>query len=167
MKTKRKHRRSPSLFEAAVFSPCRKYRYALTREWANRSPTILFVGLNPSTADELTDDATVRRCVGFAKRLGYSRLLLANLFAFRATDPGVLTTADDPVGPENDNWIIEASNAADLTVVAWGIHGSLLGRSAAVLSSLQSPHCLGTTKYGFPRHPLYLPADALLEEFHA
>jgi hypothetical protein len=126
---------------------------------------VLFVCLNPSTADEAKDDATVRRCVGFARKLGFGRLLLANLFGLRATCPSELAKATDPVGPENDAWITEASAAADLTVVAWGIHGRLQRRDRAVLEMLHAPYCLGTTKAGEPRHPLYLSADTHLQKY--
>ena len=153
------------IFGGANFSPCRSYRYTLARTWQATGPTALFICLNPSTADEATDDATVRRCIGFAKRLGFGRLLLTNLFGFRATCPIALTKATDPVGPENDDWIREASMAADLTIVAWGIHGRLHERDQAVLRNLSTPHCLGTTKDGQPRHPLYLSANASLKKY--
>jgi len=151
--------------QAAIFSKCRRYRYVLSRCWDRVGSTILFVGLNPSTADEQTDDATVRRCVGFAKKFGYGKLLLANLFAYRTTTPSGLKKVDDPVGPDNDDWLCEAVDSAELTVVAWGMHGALLDRASAVLSKFETAYCLGTTKDGFPRHPLYLPANSELRRF--
>ena len=81
----------------AVFSPCRTYRYALSRVWAADKPYALFIGLNPSTADETLDDPTIRRCIDFAKRWGYGGLVMANLFAYRATDPAVMKRAAEPV----------------------------------------------------------------------
>ena len=79
----------------AVFSPCRTYRYALSRVWAADKPYALFIGLNPSTADETLDDPTIRRCIDFAKRWGYGGLVMANLFAYRATEPSEMKAATD------------------------------------------------------------------------
>jgi hypothetical protein len=153
------------LTQAATFSPCRTYRYLLRRVWSEADGTLLIIGLNPSTADEQSDDPTIRRCIAFAKRLGHGQLLMANLFGYRATDPAELLKANDPIGPENDTWIALAAEAADLTIVAWGTNGALLDRHSSVLTTLTSPHCLGKTKHGFPRHPLYLPANARLRVF--
>jgi hypothetical protein len=156
----------PSMVRSsAKLSSCRKYRYTLMRTWDESKPSVMFVGLNPSTADAKIDDPTVRRCIGFARRWGFGKLVLTNLFAFRSTDPALLEDIADPVGPENDHWIAQSSRVADLTVVAWGVHGSLLERDQEVLAQLHEPHCLGTTKSGAPRHPLYLPADAPLRLF--
>lgn len=155
----------PSMVRSAKLSSCRRYRYTLVRSWNDAAPTVMFVGLNPSTADAKKDDATVRRCVGFAKCWGFGKLILTNLFAFRSTDPALLGEASDPIGPDNDSWITSSSRLADLTVVAWGVHGCLHERDADVLNQLREPYCLGTTKSGAPRHPLYLPADAPLQLF--
>lgn len=150
---------------SAKLSSCRQYRYTLVRAWDDSRPTVMFVGLNPSTADAKINDPTVRRCIGFARRWGFGKLVLTNLFAFRSTDPSLLKDIDDPIGPDNDHWIAESSRTADLTVVAWGIHGRLRDRDQEVLSQLKEPHCLGTTKSGAPRHPLYLSANAPLRLF--
>lgn len=144
---------------SAHFSQCRKFRYSLTRIWDNDLPTVMFVGLNPSTADESTDDPTVRRCIGFAQSGGFGRLVLTNLFAFRSTDPQKLKRVGDPIGPENDQQIMRAARAAAQVIIAWGTHGSLHGRDEEVLDLLNEPYCLGTTKDGFPKHPLYLAAS--------
>src|SRR5882724_4976365 len=88
----------------AVLSDCERYRYALWRRWAER-PAVLFVGLNPSTADALQDDPTIRRCIRFAKAWGYGALYMGNLFAFRATDPRAMKAEADAVGPDNDGWL--------------------------------------------------------------
>lgn len=121
---------------------------------------MLFVGLNPSTADAHHDDATVRRCVGFGKRWGFDGLILVNLFAYRSTNPAALLCSLDPVGPANDRWIRRVSSEAKLTVAAWGARGAYLDRDQTVLELLHKPHCLGTTQRGHPRHPLYLPQKA-------
>lgn len=157
--------RQPMVRSSAKLSSCGQYRYALTRSWDASGPIVMFVGLNPSTADARIDDPTVRRCIAFARRWGFGKLLLTNLFALRSTDPSALIRAADPVGPENDDWIAKASQTADMTVVAWGVHGCLLERDREVLAQLGDPHCLGTTKSGAPRHPLYMPSNAPLRRF--
>lgn len=144
----------------AVFSPCRRYRYLLWRVWRPGDKLVAFIGLNPSTADETANDPTVRRCIGFAERWGYGGLVMLNLFAFRATDPKVMKAEPEPVGPENDQAIWNAAMAVDQVIAAWGTHGEHQGRDKRVRGQLQNLYCLGTTKDGHPRHPLYLPNDA-------
>ena len=145
---------------SAVISRCGRYRYVLEREWDHRLPAVLFIALNPSTADATNDDPTVRRCVGFARKWGFGKLVLANLFALRSSDPMRLAGHADPIGPRNDRWLARLSSSFDLTVAAWGVRGDLNGRAAAVLPLLRQPHHLGLTRAGHPRHPLYLPAAA-------
>ena len=147
----------------ASFSPCRTYRYALWRNWGGLLPGAngyaMFVGLNPSTADETEDDPTIRRCIGFAKAWGYAGLCMTNLFAFRATDPRVMKAATDPVGEDND-WTLQiTAETAGVVVAAWGAHGTHMGRADAVRRMLPSLHYLRLTKDGHPGHPLYLPAS--------
>ena len=141
-----------------VLSACRTYRYVLWREVAAGRPGYaLFVGLNPSTADETADDPTVRRCADFARRWGYGALGLANLFAYRATDPAVLKAAAAPVGRGNDRWLARLAAGAGVVVAAWGVHGAFAGRDRAVAALLgEGLSCLGVTKGGHPRHPLYV-----------
>jgi hypothetical protein len=157
-----------SLFQnghSAVLSPCRTWRYALERRWGT-GPFVLFVGLNPSTADESVDDPTIRRCIGFAKAWGFGGLLMGNLFAFRATSPRDLCRALDPVGPDTDVWLGTLSVRASVVVAAWGAHPFALSRSEDVLALLgDDVCCLGTTKSGAPRHPLYLPKTAALSRY--
>lgn len=141
---------------SAYISHCGRYRYLLTRTWDPGLPSVLFVGLNPSTADGEQDDATVRRCIGFAKEWGYGALRIANLFAYRATDPRTMMQMIDPIGPNNDVWLKTISDQAKLTVVCWGARGSYMDRAQRVLTFLHKPHHLGLTKDGHPRHPLYL-----------
>jgi hypothetical protein len=120
----------------------------------------MFIGLNPSTANELEDDPTIRRCMKFAHSWGYGSLVMANLFAFRSTDPENLTTAPDPIGPENDRFLSTLSSEAGIIVAGWGVNGTLMDRAEHVLNLLRQAgkeiHCLGVTKHGLPRHPLYL-----------
>lgn len=149
----------------ALFSRDYTYRYALARVWDESGPVVTFIGLNPSTADDRIDDPTVRRCVGFAQRWGYGQLLLGNLFAYRSTSPGVLGRVSDPVGPLNDRWLRRLVRMANCVVAAWGAGGRLSGRDEAVLAILGPAHCLGTTREGHPRHPLYLPSEATPRPF--
>jgi hypothetical protein len=148
----------------AAFSSDRVYRYALWRTWGTvGTRTLMFIGLNPSTADETADDPTIRRCVAFAKAWGcYDRLVMANLFALRATDPREMLAHPDPIGPDNDAWLRRLANESMLVVGAWGVHGAHRGREQEVRRIFDQLHCLGTTKAGHPRHPLYLRADTQL-----
>ena len=112
---------------SALFSECRTYRYALWRVWDESLDSILFIGLNPSTADESHNDPTISRCINFAKKWGYGGLCMANLFAYRATQPRIMMLADDPIGPDNDQILFDLVSKADIVVAAWGNHGSLWG----------------------------------------
>jgi hypothetical protein len=154
------------MLRSAIFCPCRTYRYSLSRVWNPNLPSVMFVGLNPSTADEQEDDPTVRRCVGFARKWKFGGLILVNLFAYRSTDPHGLLEADDPVGPGNDKHIVASARAAERVVLAWGTKGCLLDRDERVLSLLPGAHCLGVTKDGHPKHPLYLAGKTGLRPFH-
>jgi hypothetical protein len=140
---------------SARLSACRQYRYALWRSWDDAMPRAMFVGLNPSTADEYHDDPTLTRCIHYARSWGYGSVCIANLFAYRATDPRDMKSADDPVGPDNNKWLKKLSKEATLIVAAWGNDGAYLGRSAEVLDMLPNPSCLKLNKSGEPAHPLY------------
>lgn len=153
----------------AVLSPDGVYRYVLERlfqpELDRNRGRVLFVMLNPSTADELQDDPTVRRCVGFAQTWGFTELGVVNLFGLRSTSPAALYDVNvDPVGADNDHWIKVEARRADLAVCAWGVHGRHLDRDRAVLALLADagvrPHALGLTRDLQPRHPLYMRGDA-------
>ena len=142
----------------AVFDASGRYRYRLWRRWAD-GEVVLFVMLNPSTADARRDDPTIRRCGGFARAWGFAAMTVVNLFALRATDPARLRRARDPVGRDNDRHILAAAAGASALVLAWGAHGALGGRDREVRALLTGhrPECLGVTRAGQPRHPLYLP----------
>lgn len=147
------------MFSGAEFSACRQYRYRLWRLWDASRPTTVFIGLNPSTADETADDPTIRRCLGYAKAWGFGRLEMLNLFAWRATDPKAMKVAADPIGPGNDDAIRAVADTGGLLVAAWGVHGTHLGRDREVCAMLAGRlHVLRLTKDGHPGHPLYLPA---------
>lgn len=162
--------------KAASISECGRYRYSLTRQWDKSLPCVVFVMLNPSTADATIDDPTIRRCIGFAKSWGAGTLQVVNLFGLRATDPAELWGHPDPVGPENDEHVRRAFDNTRKVVVAWGADGSRFGilaekepRDRQMLGLMHlcgvTPWCLGTTKKGHPRHPLYVPASAELRPY--
>lgn len=151
---------------AAVLSPCQRYRYSLMRRWAAGDRFVLWIMLNPSTADGVTNDATIRRCMRYSKDWGYDGLLVANLYALRATHPGDLSVADiDPVGPENDAHIEVLARRAAITVCAWGQPGPIPQRRWDVLRLLRAAagqwpglHYLTMNMNGEPGHPLRLLA---------
>lgn len=149
--------------KSAILSKCGRYRYLLSRRW-KPGKTVLFVMLNPSTADGLTDDPTVRKCVGFADRLGHGAVLVVNLFAYRATDPADLAKAGWDVGVETDDYIRMALSAADLVIFAWGAHAKLQQRRIAEIRVLvREAMALGFSADGSPRHPLMLSYSTLLQ----
>jgi hypothetical protein len=161
---------------SAAISDCGVYRYNLVR-WMNPvgfRRRVTFIMLNPSTADGEQDDPTIRRCMGFAKSWMCGTLIVLNLFAYRATSPADMRNAADPVGPDNQkhfkHWLgdtfdfLEARH--DLVVCAWGAHGSYRDQDRTVMGWLSDwhaePQCLGVTKDGHPKHPLYLKSDCKL-----
>ena len=149
----------------ASISACGRYRYELTRDWApgNR---LAFVMFNPSTADAEMDDPTVRRCMAFARREGYGGITIANVYAFRAKKPADLFKAEDPFGPDNEETLRRLATDFDVIVCAWG---SLGAPNSVVTAYLRSGRavlkCLGRTKDGHPRHPLYVRGDQPLLAF--
>ncbi|NNK78342.1 MAG: DUF1643 domain-containing protein [Litoreibacter sp.] len=144
----------------AIYSPCERYRYALTRIWDPAGRKISFVMLNPSTATEVQNDPTVERCERRARTLGYGAFRVTNIFAWRDTDPFQMRKAVDPVGPENDAAISEACSWANTVVCAWGTHGAHRDRGPAVETLMRATgrrlYHLGLSKAGHPKHPLYI-----------
>lgn len=150
--------------QPAVFSePDRLYRYVLWREWDLGLPYMAVIGLNPSTADEVKNDPTVAKCVRLAKRWNLGALCMLNLFAWRDTDPDKMKAQDQPIGQDNDRWLIECCRGAGLILAAWGNHGQHRGRSGAVRSMLQGQgltlHALKLNSTMEPQHPLYVRED--------
>lgn len=149
---------------SAILSKCGTYRYRLDRRWGD-GPTCGFIMLNPSTADADLDDPTVRRCIGFARREGCGALMVGNLFAVRATDPEAMADADDPYGPENRHFLQNMAERVDGPLIAaWGAHwmASDIGSHWVAETFGSRLMCLGKTKSGAPRHPLYVKGDAPL-----
>jgi hypothetical protein len=140
------------MIRSAVLSNCRKYRYSLSRSWDESKPYALFIGLNPSTADENEDDPTIKRCIDYTNRWGYGGLKIVNLFSYRATLPSDLKKAENPIGVDNDIYIKELVKEAAITIVAWSNDGSYLDRNKDVLKLIKEPMCLNINKSGQPSH---------------
>lgn len=154
-----------------IFSPDRAYRYTLWREFGGdllwdgvnkmAEGYVMWIGLNPSTADETRDDPTIRKCIGFTKRWHFGAMVMTNLFAFRATDPRVMKGCPKPIGNENDKWLTRIARDAAIVVAAWGNHGQFIGRDKEVMKLLDDVHCLRITGENCPQHPLYVPYATL------
>jgi hypothetical protein len=152
----------------AIFDVSSRYRYSLWRAWSAYNPRIAFILLNPSTADEQRNDPTIQRCIGFARAWKFGSMEVVNLFAYRATDAKELLKIDNPVGEENNCYLVQAVERCSTVVVGWGSRGTLLGRDRQVLALLagrKDVFCLGITKDGQPRHPLYVKGDTILVPF--
>jgi hypothetical protein len=152
----------------AIFDVYGRYRYSLWRAWSVYHPRIVFILLNPSTADEQKNDPTIRRCMGFAQAWNFGSMEVVNLFAYRATDYRELFRASDPIGEENNRFLMQAVERCSTVVLGWGTRGKFLGRDRQVIQMLtgrNNVYCLGKTKDGQPRHPLYIKGDANLESF--
>lgn len=152
------------VYDASI-SECGEYRYRLSRIWDERKKPLVFLMLNPSTADAMTDDPTIRRCMGFARRERAGGLVVVNLYGLRATNPKRLWDHTDPIGPTNDRHLVRAASEGKL-VCAWG--GNAPSNRVAYVRALLDRHrwsCLGTTQAGAPRHPLYIRSDQPLERY--
>ena len=151
---------SERAYSTAQYSDCGRYRYALTRTWDEQAKRVMFVMLNPSKANEITNDPTVERCERRARALGYGAFRVANIFAWRDTDPHQMRKAKEPVGPDNDAVLLEGADWADHIIAAWGAHGAHREHGYAMAELLHQTgrplFHLGLTKAGHPRHPLYI-----------
>lgn len=147
----------------AILSSCGRYRYTLTRHvGGDPMRRIVWVMLNPSTADAREDDPTIRRCIGYSRRWGFGTMEVVNLFAYRATDPAELTFAIDPVGPDNDGHILSTIHSATTVLCAWGSHPMAAQRRGDVLRMIgRRGLALAVNKDGNPRHPLYCRGDLM------
>lgn len=160
-----------------ILSADRLYRYTLWREWSmplidcacggcqNRK-YVMFIGLNPSTADETRDDNTIRKCVKFARSWGYGALCMTNLFAYRATQPKEMKKYSRPIGDDNDKWLAACAHDAGIVIAAWGKDGTHLRRDITVERMMNSLQCLGQNGDGTPKHPLYLK-DTTVPEIYS
>ncbi len=148
-----------TILKGAIFSDDRKYRYALWRVWSARKPPLLFIGLNPSTANEVTADPTITRCMVRATRAGFGGLLMANLYAYVSSNPEVLLRDGDYIGGDNDVYLNQMIGLAGRVVCAWGSFPAANVRAAAVLKLIAEPYCLEVNRDGQPRHSLYVAYD--------
>lgn len=152
------------MYKYAQISEDGRYRYVLTRRWG-AGATVAWIMLNPSAADAEVDDPTIRRVIGFSKREGFGQAVVLNLFAFRTPEPSELAATADPVGPENDKILARFGGPnPHVTIAAWGAHYIARERWTAIAPWFEDMQlfCLGTTKSGAPRHPLYLRRDTPL-----
>lgn len=160
------------MMKGAWLDERRTYRYALWRRWDPAGKIMMVVGVNPSTADETEDDPTMTRVIRFAMASGHGSVVMTNLYAWGETERAwvfrCVRAGYDVVGPENDYALQKVASVADTILVAWGSNAQSLERQKKVYDLLTKVHsnpiyCLGTTKDGSPRHPLYLKADTPLE----
>lgn len=158
----------PDLFatSSAVISPCGRYRYRLERDGPGEGRTVVIM-VNPSTADAETDDATIRKLKGFGARNGWGRIIVGNLFAYRATDVRELARACNPEGrPTNDLHLLRMCREAGRVIVAWGPVAKqpkhYRNRFRQVVDLIDKPlFSIGEpAKCGHPKHPLMLPYDS-------
>lgn len=145
----------------AIISSCGKYRYFLSRVVGNSEKILTFIMLNPSTANAIDDDPTIRRCLSFCTSLGYGILHVVNLFAYRSTNPSELLIVENPVGKENLDFIKNVVQNSDMTICAWGTKGSIKNQDKFIINFLKNfdLYALKITKNGHPSHPLYLKSD--------
>lgn len=141
----------------AIFSPCRKYRYRLWRIWDFNKPTVMFIGLNPSKANEMDTDNTITRVIEFAKSWGYGGVYMMNLFAFVSTKPEKLKTCRDPVR-DNDKHLIEVAKKCKMIVFCWG-QFDVFGRDKKIEKMFPNAVALHINDDGSPRHPLYVSSQ--------
>lgn len=153
----------------AEISPDKKYRYLIKRTWSQGEGTCLFIMLNPSMADEKTDDPATRKCAAYAALWGYQSFEAVNLFAYRSPYPVALKKASDPIGPDNDHWVLRQAKQAELIVIAWGMYGVFMNRNQEMLKLLGQHdfdlYCISKTKQGHPGHVMYKDAGLKPEKY--
>jgi len=145
-----------SMIKSACISPDNQYRYKLLRSWNENKPTIMFVMLNPSTADSEKDDPTIRRVINFTKSWGYGGVHVVNLYAFRSTDPKGLKHIEDPIGQDNIFHIKTLIGLVEKVIYAWGNNEK---EPKWLCELVHTPYCIGVSKKGIPKHPLYLKKE--------
>jgi hypothetical protein len=144
----------------AHFSECRQYRYALWRIWDKQKPAVMFIGLNPSTANELTDDPTIRRVKSLAMNWGFGGVYMTNLFAFVSAYPEDLLKCADAIN-DNDQWLINISALSSEVIFAWGNFKEAQERAKQVIAMFPNAKALHINKNGSPKHPLYVKGDTV------
>jgi len=150
----------------AIFSDDGEYRYALWRKWNNDLKPLLFIGLNPSTANNITNDPTVTRCVVRAYREGFGGLMVGNLYSCVSSCPDVLLR-EGAVGDRTDEYLQTMIDMAGRVLCAWGSFKEAKKRSVCVLNMIPEPYCLGMNSDGQPKHPLYIPYSIKMSKISA
>jgi len=150
--------------KTANISPCGKYRYMLGRIWDKNKKIVLYIGINPNTADDKIDNPTITRLIGFSKEFGYGGMIVVNLFAYRTPNPKDLLLVEDPVGPLNESALITFGITCDDVVFMWG-DSPTLGRDKIAPEMFPLALCFGRSKRGNPKHPLYLKTGTPLQPF--
>ncbi len=150
----------------AIFSDCKKYRFILWRIWdfSNIKPRLMFIGLNPSTADDREPDPTIKRVVGLAKKWGYGGIYMANLFPFITPYPEQLEENPLDRVKENDKYLEEYSKKSGEIVFAWGAF-PVMGRDLDMIKKFPNSKCLHINDDGTPQHPLYVPKNTILQPY--
>ena len=156
-----------SMQMSAQFDSSGRYRFSLHRLWRETGEIATIIMLNPSTADHLRNDPTIARCIQLARFWGFAGINVVNLFAYRTSSPAHLRQIRRPVGKDNDSHIRKNAESSGTIILGWGNHGAWRSRDREVVELLQGHEllCIGTTKSGQPRHPLYAPGTIKLRKF--
>lgn len=145
--------------KGAIFSEDGKYRYALWRSWSQYRKPLMFIGLNPSTANGTMNDPTITRLMARADQEGFGGLLAGNLYALVSSNPSVLLGEGDTIGPETDDYLLKMIGMTGRVLCAWGSFSAAKDRAEEVIKLVVEPYCLGINAGGAPKHPLYIPYD--------
>lgn len=144
------------MLRKAIISEDTNYRYELSRVFDETKPMIVFIGLNPSTADANIDDPTIKKCLNYAKNWWYGWFYMWNLFAYRATEPKNMMKVFDPIWKENDIYLKSIFEKGEKIICCWWEYGTFQNRAQEVLKNIPTPYYLKLNKSGQPGHPLYL-----------
>ncbi len=154
----------PNNNSGAEFSICGEYRYQLWRIFDDSKPLVMFIGLNPSTANQTKNDNTVTKLIKVSANNGFGGFYIVNLFAVISKDPNILITHPNPLG-DNNEWLLKTSALCNRTVFAWGNFKEAKERSIQVASMFNNPYCFIQNKNGSPKHPLYCKDETILIPF--
>lgn len=154
-----------TIAKGAIFSDDGRYRYALWRSWSQYKKPLMFIGLNPSTANQFMDDPTITRLIARAANDDFGGILAGNLYAYVSSDPRVLTQNDDVIGLENNDYLRQMIALAKVVLCAWGSFPAANKRANEVIGLVNDPFCLGVNHDGNPKHPLYIPYSQQLIKY--
>ncbi|MEM1218258.1 MAG: DUF1643 domain-containing protein [Bacteroidota bacterium] len=156
----------PASFTRSVeISYCGKYRYMLGRTWDDQKDRLMYVGLNPSTADALQEDPTIRKCLHFAHQEGFGGFDILNIYAYRTPHPKELFKMQDPIGPKNSSFLKKYMERSSKVVLMWGTEAHQHEAVQAFLTNHSGPwYCFGENKDGSPRHVLYIAGHERIRE---